>query len=80
MKHTKEYLDSKYVSGNPDKYDMRDVIEARKYIRAYEDGMKLSSDGVSADVTHRKCKGCGNIIPDHSCEDYCDKDCWWRVL
>lgn len=40
MKHTKKYLDAKWVVENPEDYDERDVIDAQRYCNAYLDGYK----------------------------------------
>lgn len=38
MKHTEEYLQAKWVTKNPDGYDERDVVDAKRYCNAYLDG------------------------------------------
>ena len=38
MKHSKKYIDAMWVLENLDKYDERDVIDAKKYCNAYLDG------------------------------------------
>lgn len=38
MEHTEEYLQAKWVTTNPDGYDKRDVVDAKRYCNAYLDG------------------------------------------
>lgn len=38
MKHTKNYMDAKWVVENPEKYDDRDVARANSFIEAYNEG------------------------------------------
>ena len=38
MKHSKKYMDAMWVVENPDKYDERDVIDAKRYTNAYIEG------------------------------------------
>ena len=38
MKHSEKYLQAKWVTENPDGYDERDVVDAKKYCNAYLDG------------------------------------------
>jgi hypothetical protein len=38
MKHTEKYLQAKWVTENPDGYDERDVVDAKRYCNAYLDG------------------------------------------
>lgn len=38
MKHTKKYLDAMWVIENPDKYDERNVLDAKRYTNAYLEG------------------------------------------
>jgi hypothetical protein len=38
MKHTEKYLQAKWVTENPNGYDERDVVEAKRYCNAYLDG------------------------------------------
>ena len=38
MAHTEKYLQAKWVTENPDGYDERDVIDAKRYCDAYLDG------------------------------------------
>ena len=38
MEHTEKYLQAKWVTENPDGYDERDVVDAKKYCNAYLDG------------------------------------------
>jgi len=38
MEHTEKYLQAKWVSENPEGYDARDVLDAKRYISAYMEG------------------------------------------
>ena len=38
MKHTEKYLQAKWVTQNPEGYDERDVIDAKRYCNAYLEG------------------------------------------
>jgi len=38
MKHTEKFLQAKWVTENPDGYDERDVVDAKRYCNAYLDG------------------------------------------
>lgn len=38
MKHTEKYLQAKWVTENPDGYDERDVIDAKRYCNTYLEG------------------------------------------
>jgi hypothetical protein len=38
MEHTEKYLQAKWVTENPDGYDERDVVDAKRYCNAYLDG------------------------------------------
>lgn len=38
MEHTEKYLQAKWVTENPDGYDERDVVDAKRYCDAYLDG------------------------------------------
>ena len=38
MKHSKNYMDSKWVVQNPEKYNIGDVERANSFILAYEEG------------------------------------------
>ena len=38
MEHTEKYLQAKWVSENPEGYDARDVLDAKRYISAYIEG------------------------------------------
>ena len=38
MKHSEKYLQAKWVTENPDGYDERDVVDAKRYCNAYLDG------------------------------------------
>lgn len=38
MKHAEKYLQAKWVTENPDGYDERDVVDAKRYCNAYLDG------------------------------------------
>jgi hypothetical protein len=38
MEHLQRYLQAQWVVENPDRYDERDVIDAKKYCDAYMDG------------------------------------------
>lgn len=38
MKHTNNYMDSKWVVENPEKYDIRDVERANSFIASYNEG------------------------------------------
>lgn len=40
MKHNRKYLQAKYVVENPSEYDYRDVIDAKTYCNAYNDGIE----------------------------------------
>lgn len=42
MVHSETYLQLKWVVEHPNGYDPRDVIAAKKYCEAYEDGYKRS--------------------------------------
>jgi hypothetical protein len=38
MEYTEKYLQAKWVTENPDGYDERDVVDAKRYCNAYLDG------------------------------------------
>lgn len=38
MKHTEKYLQAKWVTENPNGYDERDVVDAKRYCNAYLEG------------------------------------------
>ena len=38
MEHTEKYLQAKWVTENPNGYDERDVMDAKRYCNAYLDG------------------------------------------
>jgi hypothetical protein len=40
MEHTEKYLQAKWVAENPDGYDERDVVDAKRYCNAYLDGYR----------------------------------------
>lgn len=44
MEHNRKYLEAKYVIENPKEYDPRDVVDAKRYCNAYEDGLKASKN------------------------------------
>ena len=38
MDHTEKYLQAKWVTENPNGYDERDIMDAKRYCNAYLDG------------------------------------------
>ena len=38
MEHTEKYLQAKWVTENPNGYDERDVVDAKRYCNAYLEG------------------------------------------
>lgn len=83
--HSEVTKERSIIIGN-EKDKQRDIIMTKDQIRKktrVDNKLAESERSNHADlsgVTHRKCKGCGKRIPDLSCEDYCEEDCWWMVL
>ena len=68
MKHTEKYLQAKWVTENPNGYDERDVVDAKRYCNAYLDGYNQALR--THDVAGRserytcECKVCGKPFGD----------------
>ena len=65
MKHSEKYLQAKWVTENPDGYDERDVVDAKKYCNAYLDGYNQAlriHDVVKAKRTCAKCNSTDMIM------------------
>jgi len=63
MKHAEKYLQAKWVTENPDGYDERDVVDAKRYCNAYLDGYNQAlstpdAAGQSEELPNR-CPACG---------------------
>lgn len=74
MKHTEQYLQAKWVTENPDGYDERDVVDAKRYCNAYLDGYNQALRihnvvGRSEQLTpkYTPCGGCGADNPNDRC-------------
>lgn len=82
MKHSEKYLQAKWVTENPDGYDERDVVDAKKYCNAYLDGYNQAlrtpdAEGQSEQlvchyeqkrlhVNDGKCAKCNNYEHNHN--------------
>lgn len=62
MKHTKNYMDAKWVIENPEKYDDRDVARANSFIEAYNEGYNKALS-LGAVVGQSEQLKCGNSNP-----------------
>lgn len=65
MKHTEEYLQAKWVTKNPDGYDERDVVDAKRYCNAYLDGYNQAlrtPDIVGQSEQFCECDGVQDLI------------------
>ena len=72
MKHAEKYLQAKWVTENPDGYDERDVVDAKRYCNAYLDGYNqaLSTPDAAGQSEGVECDYC-DIGEKPTCCDSC---------
>lgn len=60
MKHSKNYLDAKWVVENSERYDDRDVARANSFIEAYNEGYSQVLIGTAINIDKTTCPDCGD--------------------
>jgi hypothetical protein len=76
MEHTKKYLQAKWVTENPNGYDKRDVVDAKRYCNSYLDGYNqaLRIHDVAKQNEHFNCLSGNYSKGIKPCEEWCGDD------
>jgi len=74
MKHSEKYLQAKWVTENPDGYDERDVVDAKRYCNAYLDGYNQALRTPDA-AGRSKEFYCFDSSKDGGCKSKCESQC-----